>query len=81
MELNKSLSLIENYKAMRAVESPANVLIQRLMDITGRAEMTVRMWLCGKQRPDKNQQQMIAESLGIDAMTLFPPKRSGRARP
>lgn len=42
------------------------------MDATGRSEVTVRMWISGKFKPEPIIQKIIAEKLGIDADCLFP---------
>ena len=57
---------------MQKQVSPARQLIQDLMDATGRSEVTVRMWINGKFKPEPIIQNIIAEKLSIDADSLFP---------
>jgi hypothetical protein len=35
--------------------------------------MSVRNWVVGRNRPDINTQILIAEHMGCDVETLFPP--------
>lgn len=67
-----SLSELYKEKLMQKQVSPARQLIQDLMDATGRSEVTVRMWINGKFKPEPIIQNIIAEKLGIDADSLFP---------
>lgn len=72
--MKRKISLSELYKEKLTQKqvSPARQLIQDLMDATGRSEVTVRMWINGKFKPEPIIQKIIAEKLGIDADSLFP---------
>lgn len=52
--------------------SPAKQLIMDIMEVTGRSEITVRMWICGRFKPEPIIQRIIAEKLDVDADFLFP---------
>ncbi|MCH5346223.1 MAG: hypothetical protein J1E63_03895 [Muribaculaceae bacterium] len=68
----RNISLSELYKEKLKEYSPARKLIQDLMDSTGRAEITVRMWVKGKVKPEPLIQRIIADKLGMDVDSLFP---------
>lgn len=68
----RKISLAELYKEKMAQLSPGRQLIQDLMDATGRSEVTVRLWIGGKFKPEPIIQNIIAETLGIDVDYLFP---------
>ncbi len=70
----RKISLAELYKEKMAQLSPGRQLIQDLMDATGRSEVTVRLWISGKFKPEPMIQNVIAEKLGLDAEGLFPKK-------
>ena len=67
----RKISLAELYKEKMAQLSPGRQLIQDLMDATGRSEVTVRLWIGGKFKPEPIIQNIIAEALGIDVDYLF----------
>lgn len=67
----RKISLAELYKEKMAQLSPGRQLIQDLMDATGRSEVTVRLWIGGKFKPEPIIQNIIAETLGIDVDYLF----------
>ncbi|MBR4886804.1 MAG: hypothetical protein IKU16_05955 [Muribaculaceae bacterium] len=46
--------------------------IKRIATVTMKSEMTVRMWLNGRQTPDLLTQNMIARELGVSVEGLFP---------
>jgi hypothetical protein len=52
--------------------TPASLFVKRIAEATKRQENTVRMWLSGRQKPDTLTQEVIAETLGADAGSLFP---------
>lgn len=68
------ISLAELYKEKQKEKKiyPARQLVQDLMDATGRSEVTVRMWISGKFRPEPIIVNIIAETLNVDADSLFP---------
>lgn len=72
--MKRKISLSELYqeKLKQKKVSPARQLIQDLMDATGRSEVTVRMWISGKFKPEPIIQNIIAEKLGVDVESLFP---------
>lgn len=55
--------------------SPANQMIRDLMQATGRSEVTVRMWIKGKFKPEPIIIRLIAEKLNVDAGSLFPEEK------
>lgn len=46
--------------------------IQRIAKATMRSELTVRMWLNGRQIPEPLVQNIIAKELGVAVEGLFP---------
>ncbi|MDE6007714.1 MAG: helix-turn-helix transcriptional regulator [Muribaculaceae bacterium] len=61
-------------KKKAQVESPARAMIKDLAAATGRSELTVRMWISGKFKPEKLICNIIADTLNVDAAYLFPEK-------
>lgn len=58
--------------------SPRRQFIIDIARKTMRAEMTVRMWLAGRQIPDALTQAIIAEELGVENVrSLFPVDEEG----
>ena len=68
----RKISLAELYKEKMSQPSPGRQLIQDLMNATGRSEVTVRLWIGGKFKPEPIIQHIIAETLGLDKDGLFP---------
>lgn len=62
----------ELYEAELNKPTPASDFVSRVATATMRKENTVRMWLAGRQYPDKLATERIAELLGVDADGLFP---------
>ena len=60
------------YEAELRKPTPASDFISRVAEATMRKENTVRMWLAGRQQPDKLAVEKIAELLGVEADGLFP---------
>lgn len=50
-------------------------MIRDLMQATGRSEVTVRMWIKGKFKPEPIIIRLIAEKLNVDAGSLFPEEK------
>lgn len=71
-------SLYENEKKK---PTAAQLFIARVAAITKRSEMTVRMWLSGRQEPDELAKSVIAREFGSDAASLFPPKKTDGVHP
>lgn len=69
----------ELYRAELKKPTPASVFISRVAEATMRKENTVRMWLAGRQQPDKLAKEKIAELLGVDADGLFPAAEDNEA--
>ena len=51
---------------------PKKAFVTRIAVVTHKSESTVRMWLCGRQRPDELTRLAIAKELKTDADSLFP---------
>ena len=51
---------------------PKTRWIQRIAKATMRSELTVRMWLNGRQIPEPLVQNIIAKELGVPVEGLFP---------
>lgn len=62
----------ELYAAELSKPTPASCFVSKVAQATMRKENTVRMWLAGRQRPDKLAIERIADLLGVDAEGLFP---------
>lgn len=72
MEISPNMSLSDSYRQLMAMPSPGQQLIDELKELTGRKEMTVRMWLTGLQMPAAYLRQRIAEHFDIPQDILFP---------
>lgn len=59
------------YEAL-STQSPKGFFIKKIAKATLKSEGTVRMWLCGKQKPDALTKNQIEKELGISASELFP---------
>ena len=68
----RRISLADLYKEKMNLLSPGRQLIQDVMDVTGRSEVTVRLWICGKFKPEPIIQKIIADKLDVDVEYLFP---------
>lgn len=62
------------YKERKLQPTPAQCFIKEVADLTHRSEVTIKMWLLGKQIPDQLTQQVIAEHFNTSINTLFPVK-------
>lgn len=51
---------------------PKTAWIRNIAKVTHRSELTVRMWLSGRQIPDELCQEVIAKELGVSIVGLFP---------
>ena len=51
---------------------PKTKWIQRIAEVTMRSELTVRMWVSGRQIPEPLVQNIIAKELGVPVEGLFP---------
>lgn len=51
---------------------PKTKWIRRIAKVTMRSELTVRMWLNGRQTPEPLVQKIIAKELGVEVNELFP---------
>lgn len=68
-------TFIELYNEAKNQPTPAQKFISDVATITHRSEMTVRMWLTGRQLPDDLAKITIAEKFGVNADSLFPKKK------
>lgn len=62
----------ELYEEERIKPTAAQKFVTEVAELTKRAEMTVRMWLSGKQVPDDLAKSIIASKYGVDVNGLFP---------
>lgn len=51
---------------------PKTAWIKRIAEVTMRSELTVRMWLSGRQIPEPLVQNIISKELGVPVEGLFP---------
>lgn len=51
---------------------PKTMWVKRIAEVTKKSEITVRMWLCGRQTPDSLAQDVISKELGVPPEELFP---------
>lgn len=70
--VKRKISLAELYKEKMQQPSPGRQLIQDIMAATGRSEVTVRLWIGGKFKPEPIIQKVIADTLNLDVEYLFP---------
>lgn len=68
----RELTFKELYLREKEKPSPAQSFIKEIAQLTKRSEVTVRMWILGRQVPDALAKSMIAEYLGISEDALFP---------
>ena len=73
LQNDSNLTLVDYYKSLREKPLPSAELIKKLQEVTHRSEMSVRNWVVGRNRPDINTQILIADYLGSEVETLFPP--------
>lgn len=57
---------------------PKTGWIRRIAKATMRSELTVRMWLNGRQTPEPLVQNIIAKELGVPVEGLFPQEQQGK---
>jgi len=62
----------ELYLKEKAKPTAAEQFVTRMAEICENSEYTVRMWIAGKQIPNRLAQKVIAEELGVDINELFP---------
>lgn len=76
--MSKAKSFREMYYEVwgpaRKASEDAKAFIERAARATMRSEVTVRMWLCGKQQPDALAKDALAKEFGVPAEDLFPEK-------
>ena len=54
------------------LRKPTAAFVREVSELTHRSEVTVRMWLSGRQVPDELAQTIIAERYKVDVKSLFP---------
>lgn len=72
-------SFIELYQEAKSRPTPAQEFIAEIASLTHRSEMTVRMWISGKQVPDELAQATIAKRYDVDVESLFPRREEAQA--
>lgn len=60
------------YEDEKQKPTAAQLFIQKVAEITHRKELTVRMWLSGRQTPDELAQSIIAKEFNVSVDDLFP---------
>jgi len=63
-------TLKQAYDELNEVQKRA--FVTRLAAVSRKSEFTIKMWLCGRQRPDELTRMAVAKELGISADELFP---------
>nr|DAI42414.1 MAG TPA: SOS-response transcriptional repressor [Caudoviricetes sp.] len=71
-KMDTNMTFKELYEQELHKPTHATLFVQRIAKVTKRQEMTVRMWLAGRQQPDELVKSIIAQELGVDANSLFP---------
>ncbi len=77
----RKISLTKLYKEKLSEPSPAKQLIKEIAKLTERSQLTVRLWLSGKHKPEPLIQRIIAEHFNIDVEYLFPDDESSNVLP
>lgn len=72
--MSNNKTFIELYNESKSKPTPAQEFVSEVARITHRSEMTVRMWLSGKQIPDALVLSVIADHFNVDMAGLFPEK-------
>ena len=60
------------YEEERNKPTAAQQFISEVAEITHKSQMTVKMWLVGRQTPDELTQSVLANHFGVKAEKLFP---------
>lgn len=72
METPKKMTFKDLYLQEKEKPTPAQSFLEEIAELTKRSVNTVRMWIQGKQTPDKLAQSRIAEHYNIEISSLFP---------
>lgn len=62
----------EFYEQVKNQPTPAQEFINKIAELTCSNEVTVRMWIGGRQRPNALAQRVLAEHFGTTPDALFP---------
>lgn len=62
----------ELYNEELSKPTAAQKFVSEVSELTHRSEVTVRMWLSGRQVPDELAQTIIAKKFNVDVKSLFP---------
>ena len=62
----------ELYEEAKKMPTPAQGFVNEIAELTHRSELTVRMWLSGRQIPDELAQATIAKRYDVSIDSLFP---------
>lgn len=68
-------SLAELYKEKKKERHPAQLFIDEIVNLTGRSELTVRLWLGGHHMPEPIIANLIANHFNLDPEYVFPRNR------
>lgn len=77
--MSREKTFKELYEDIKSLPTPAQAFISEIAELTCSNEMTVRMWLTGRQRPDALAQRVLAEHFKTSAEALFPKREEAQA--
>ena len=60
------------YEDEKQKPTAAQLFIAKVAEITHRKDLTVRMWLSGRQTPDELAKSIIAKEFNVSVDDLFP---------
>lgn len=65
-------TFVERFQRTKLAPTPSQQFILEICNITGAAENTVRMWICGAQVPSLPSRKLIALHFNTSVEALFP---------
>lgn len=65
------MTLKNLYEECKAKPTPAQAWVREVAGVTKKTEMTVRLWLIGKQKPDQLTQEVLAKHFKTTKEELF----------
>lgn len=68
----EDFSLKRRYMEAKNAPTPAQAFIREVAEVTHKSEITVRMWLQGRQTPDELTCTTLAAHFGTTSEVLFP---------
>ena len=77
MTMNAQKTFKEFYTEAKNNPTPGQVFVRDIAKLTCSNEITVRLWISGRQRPDALAQRVLAEHFRTTPDALFPKQERG----